>query len=285
MNNNTRTKILLAAVVVVVLLGVGWLLLRNTSILKHTPGTVIPIVEIPIPEKPFGYIEIMGGCGPYYTTGICVNVRSGPGTEHSVVARLRTGVVLKVEPVTIADDQPETANGRRWYKVTFNKTLAYPERVAGGWYVAVNPSSIRQFADPGDSTLEPGVKTTTKKRIVVQLSKQMLYAYDGDKLFMQEPVSTGLELTGTPLGTFRVFTKTPSRFMQGPIRGVSDQVYDLPGVPWDLYFTSGGAVIHGAYWHDNFGQQWSHGCVNLPSQQAKKLYEWADLGTPVIIEE
>ena len=73
--------------------------------------------------------------------------------------------------------------------------------------------------------------------------------------------------------------------MQGPVPGVSDDAYDLPGVPWDLYFTHGGAVIHGAYWHDKFGEPWSHGCVNLPLQKAKELYLWADVGTPVTVQD
>ena len=73
--------------------------------------------------------------------------------------------------------------------------------------------------------------------------------------------------------------------MQGPLPGISDQYYDLPGVPWNLYFTEQGAVIHGAYWHDHFGERWSHGCVNLPAEVAHKLYEWADLGTPVIVQD
>ena len=72
--------------------------------------------------------------------------------------------------------------------------------------------------------------------------------------------------------------------MQGPLPGVSDQYYDLPGVPWDLYFTKDGAVIHGAYWHDHFGEQWSHGCVNLPTDKAKELYLWAAVGIPVTVK-
>ena len=110
-------------------------------------------------------------------------------------------------------------------------------------------------------------------------------AYDGDTLFMQEPVSTGLELTPTARGTFTIFKMTPARYMQGPIPGGTDQYYDLPGVPWNLYFTQGGAVIHGAYWHDHFGKPWSHGCVNLSPQNAKKLYEWAPIGIPVTIQK
>jgi lipoprotein-anchoring transpeptidase ErfK/SrfK len=65
---------------------------------------------------------------------------------------------------------------------------------------------------------------------------------------------------------------------------VSDEYYDLPGVPWDLYFTVDGAVIHGAYWHEEFGQRWSHGCVNLPPDQAEKLYKWADIGMSVLVQ-
>jgi lipoprotein-anchoring transpeptidase ErfK/SrfK len=73
--------------------------------------------------------------------------------------------------------------------------------------------------------------------------------------------------------------------MQGPIEGISTQYYDLPGVPWDLYFTNEGAVFHGAYWHDEFGKVHSNGCVNLPVAKAKELYAWADLGTQVVVRD
>ena len=64
--------------------------------------------------------------------------------------------------------------------------------------------------------------------------------------------------------------------MQGPLPGIpGNQYYDLPGVPWNLYFTQEGAVIHGAYWHDSFGSRYSHGCVNLAPEDARKLYGWA----------
>lgn len=74
-----------------------------------------------------------------------------------------------------------------------------------------------------------------------------------------------MELSPTPKGEFIIFRKTPSRYMQGPIPEITgSNYYDLPGVPWNLYFTHGGAVIHGAYWHTSFGEEYSHGCVNLP---------------------
>lgn len=56
--------------------------------------------------------------------------------------------------------------------------------------------------------------------------------------------------------------------------------YDLPNVPNVMYFYQGYS-IHGAYWHNNFGYQMSHGCVNAPLAAAEWLYNWASIGTPV----
>jgi lipoprotein-anchoring transpeptidase ErfK/SrfK len=171
--------------------------------------------------------------------------------------------------------------GRTWYKIGFDEWLRYPGR-AKSLYVAAD--FVSTFTDPGPIELT-GTALQGDKRIIVDRSSQMLYAYEGDTLFMKQPVSTGLELTPTPRGTFHVYAKTPSRYMQGPLPGISDQYYDLPGVPWDLYFTKQGGAIHGAYWHDNFGRAWSHGCVNLSYDAAKELYAWADLGTTVVVRD
>lgn len=232
---------------------------------------------LPTTEPPqFPYIEIVDGCGPYYAGGVCVNMRSGPGTEHPVVKQLRTGVVLKVAE-TVTNEK-----GEQWHKIAIDKYIRYPERVETDWYVSNDV--VELIYDDGDHRFEPGKTAVSTKRIIVDLSEETLYAYDGDELFMQELVSTGRELSPTPQGTFIVFQMMPSRYMQGPLPGQTDE-YDLPGVPWNLYFTAQGAVIHGAYWHDKFGQPWSHGCVNLPLEKAKELYLWADIGTRVIVQD
>ena len=243
----------------------------STLTSTSTPAvTTTPVAAVP----QFTYIEVVDSCGPYYE-GVCVKMRSGPGVQYPAVARLRTGVVLLVGDTV-------TVDGHDWYKIQFASALQYPERVKGSLFVSADV--VRAFRDPGDQLLTKGENASTTKRIVVDVSQEMLYAYDGDVLFMKEPISTGLEFTPTPRGTFLIFKKTPARYMQGPLPGVSDQVYDLPGVPWDLYFTQDGAVIHGAYWHDHFGEPWSHGCVNLSPQNAKKLYLWAEVGVPVTVQ-
>ena len=255
--------------------------LEETVPLHNESGTDDEVATTP-PDTPtlFEYIEVTDGCGIHFD-GECLRVRSGPGTEYPVVGRLRNGMVLKV-------GETVEQNGETWYKIIFDEWLRYPERVTSEWYV--NGAYVRVLLDEGDETLWDKASTTTPiittRKIIIDRTEQKLYAYDGDTLFMEIPISTGLELTPTPRGTFTIFKKTPSRYMQGPLPNLVDQQsYDLPGVPWNLYFTDGGAVIHGAYWHNSFGTKYSHGCVNLFPENAHTIYDWAELGTKVIVRD
>lgn len=233
---------------------------------------IIEKLELP-PE--FGYIEVVDSCGPYHE-GACVNVRSAPRKDAPLVDRLRTGAVLRV-----GDKVGEY--GDEWYPIIYDEWLRYPERVSKERYVSAR--YVTYFSNEGIVELKEGEKYKTTKRIIVDRSDQKLYAYDGKVLYMEETISTGIELTPTPRGSFKVYKKTPTRYMQGPLPGISAKKYDLPGVPWNLYFTNEGAVIHGTFWHDKFGRVWSNGCVNLPPEKAKKLYMWADIGTEVIVRD
>ncbi len=224
----------------------------------------------------YTYVEVTDSCGPYFQDE-CVNIRSGPGTNYPVINKLRKGAVLKVDKLISGDD------GDLWYEITFDEWVRYPERQEGSWYIAAD--FVREFQNVGEQVLDYDSDYSTQKAIIVDRSEQKLYAYDGAEIFMEETISTGRELAPTPIGTFTAFKMTPSRYMQGPIPGITDQVYDLPGVPWAIYFTDQGAAIHGAYWHDNFGTPWSNGCVNLPPEKARELYDWAELGMKVTIRE
>ncbi|MBP6949263.1 MAG: L,D-transpeptidase family protein [Candidatus Pacebacteria bacterium] len=247
---------------------------NDTVSLEAKPDTA-STTNLTSKNELFEYLEVINGCA-FDFSGECVNVRSGPGLEYPVVVKLRNGIVLKVA-------EHITKDGKEWYKILFSNELAYPERVTSDWYVS--SEFVKLFLHEGDKNSEIDIISTTTKTITIDISEEMLYAYDGDVIFMKEVISTGLEFTPTPKGTFSIFKMTPSRFMQGPIKGVSEQIYDLPGVPWNLYFTKDGAVIHGTYWHDHFGKPWSHGCVNLSTENAKKLYEWAEIGTKIVVQK
>ena len=291
MDTSSRYKLLAAGcgVVIIVLIALGFFFWKSLDVQGSPLGVVagestssapvvVPIAvststDVVVPQ--FQYIEVTDSCGPYLDGGPCVNMRSGPGLNYPSVLQLRNGIVLKVVSTTVAD-------GHTWYQIGFDGVVRYPERVTSAWYVSGDYVTL--FSDPGPSATNK-INASSTKRIIVDLTNETLYAYDGDTLFMQQAISTGLELTPTAVGKFWVMRKTPDSYMQGPIPGLSDQVYDLPGVPWDLYFTNDGAAIHGAYWHNHFGEPWSHGCVNLPPDQAKILYAWADLGTPVTVQD
>ena len=111
--------------------------------------------------------------------------------------------------------------------------------------------------------------------IDIDLSEQMLYAYDGDTLVNSFLVSTGVSAHPTVTGTFYVYVKYLYTDMSGP-------GYYLPDVPYTMYFYSGYG-IHGTYWHNNFGYPMSHGCVNMRTSDAAWVYNFSKIGTPVVI--
>ena len=114
----------------------------------------------------------------------------------------------------------------------------------------------------------------------VNLSEQSLTAYEGDTPVLYTLVSTGRPGFDTPTGEFQVLVKLESQTMEGVIGG---EYYNVPDVPWVMYFTDEGHALHGTYWHNNFGNVMSHGCVNLPMDVAEWMYGWADIGMRVEI--
>ena len=119
----------------------------------------------------------------------------------------------------------------------------------------------------------PPSAPTSGRWIDVNLSAQQLTAYQGNTPVRSTLVSTGLPRTPTPTGRYRVYVKYASTLMSGP-------GYYLPNVPYTMYFYRGYA-LHGTYWHSNFGRPMSHGCVNLPTSEARWLFNWASVGTLV----
>jgi lipoprotein-anchoring transpeptidase ErfK/SrfK len=109
--------------------------------------------------------------------------------------------------------------------------------------------------------------------IDVDLTNQMVYAYEGDVIVNSFLVSTGTWLTPTVTGEYKIYVKYRSGSMSGP-------GYYLPNVPYIMYFYKSYG-LHGTYWHNNFGTPMSHGCVNLRTDEAAWLFDWASVGTVV----
>jgi lipoprotein-anchoring transpeptidase ErfK/SrfK len=127
---------------------------------------------------------------------------------------------------------------------------------------------------------EPGElpKVSKKERwIDVDLSSQSVSAYEGKNSVNTFIVSTGTWQHPTVTGQFHIYVKYRYTDMAGP-------GYYLPDVPYTMYFYDGYG-LHGTYWHSNFGTPMSHGCINLRTEDAAWLYNWADVGTLVNVHE
>jgi len=127
----------------------------------------------------------------------------------------------------------------------------------------------------------------SNKKIEVDLSKQKLYGYENGQKIFEFLISSGT-WNRTPTGTFKIWIKVKSQKMSGGSRELGTYFY-LPNVPYIMYFYNDqtpkqmGYSTHGTYWHNQFGKPMSHGCVNMKTEEAKVLYEWADMDTPIEI--
>jgi len=130
-----------------------------------------------------------------------------------------------------------------------------------------------------------------KKRIEISLREQRLRAYEYDQEVYSARISSGIPNsrldaddfpTATPVGNFVVYSKMPSKHMGSVAGGAEVEErggFTLPGVPWTSFFKDpGGYALHGTYWHNNFGLQMSHGCVNMRNEDARWIFRWT---TPV----
>lgn len=120
------------------------------------------------------------------------------------------------------------------------------------------------------------------KWIEVDISEQRLYMKENGNTVNSFLVSTGKWFI-TPTGQWRIWTKLNSTRMRGGSKALGT-FYDLPNVPYTMYYDRGYG-IHGAYWHNNFGQPMSHGCTNMKPEEAKIVFDWAQVGTRVIVQD
>lgn len=120
-----------------------------------------------------------------------------------------------------------------------------------------------------------------EKWIDVNITKQTLVAFEGEKAVYATIVSTGEDglLEGartTEKGIFRIHTKYVTTTMDSDAVG---EEFELRDVPYVQYFKEGFA-LHGAYWHDAFGMPKSHGCINLAPEDARRLFHWTEPSVP-----
>ena len=171
------------------------------------------------------------------------------------------------------DGIDEGPDGQPWYRI-FDELIGFPYHVLA---IHLRPIPFEEW-----SPITPDVPLENK-RIEVNLTTQILTAYEYDQIVFQTNISSGIPAgrpspnvisTKTPSGEFRIMSKYPSKHMGNGSLFADIDDYELPGVPWTSFFTESGVAFHGTYWHDNFGTPMSHGCINMRIDEAKWVFRW-----------
>ncbi|HEX6506731.1 MAG TPA: L,D-transpeptidase, partial [Chloroflexota bacterium] len=131
------------------------------------------------------------------------------------------------------------------------------------------------------------------KRIIVSLSREALFAYDGDRLVLQTLVTTGNPSLPTPAGSYQVMGKFHPYEFISPWPAGSPYWYPPSLSNYAMLFRDGGYFLHDAPWRSVFGPGTNgpgqpgtnyggtHGCVNIPPGPMIFLWNWTPVGTTV----
>jgi hypothetical protein len=129
----------------------------------------------------------------------------------------------------------------------------------------------------------PGWAVNGERWIDINVNKQLLMLFEGEKPVYAALVSTGEAGLGDPettkstrRGVFRIHTKYLTTTMDSKTVG---EEFELRDVPYVQYFQDGYA-LHAAYWHDAFGMPKSHGCINLAPEDARRIFFWTEPHVP-----
>lgn len=195
-----------------------------------------------------------------------VDAYSSVGKNQNLLYRFYYSATFWILDVVIDHDM------KIWYKLLDDRTYA-------AYYIPAD--HMRLVPNEELTPISPNISFEDKK-IIVDLPSQVLTAYEEERLVFQTKISSGIRLLeggfATPKGIYRVMRKRPCRHMANPTNGYGSG-FDLPGVPWVSYFIGDGIALHGTYWHNDYGNPSSHGCVNMTPQTSKWIYRWT---TPIV---
>jgi len=231
------------------------------------------------------------------TLEISPTVTSTQATSPTVTPTLVTSSTVTPAPVTTPvvaslNRTHTVATGENLFRIALRYGLTTKElAVANG---IANPNSVYvgqvlRIPAPGQS-LGPAPAPVARvagsgKRIVVSISRQHLWAYNGSREVYSFVASTGLATSPTKQGMFQVLDKIPNAYasqwnLQMPywlgiyyVGRIENGIHALP------ILASGQRL-----WSGYLGRPVSFGCIVLDTLAARQLYQWADVGTKVVVQ-
>ncbi|HCR72101.1 MAG TPA: hypothetical protein DIW23_11705 [Anaerolineae bacterium] len=236
---------------------------------KNIPNT--PLTELPNGQGFFAEVTV-----PFIDLAH-EGVVASPWLQDHIVfnfpPRLYYGQVVWIDQIRTVNGFPEY----RWNEDANGRGYGY----GGGYgeYFWGDGAGFKVLTDDDVSMISPDVDPA-EKTISLDLDYQTLSCYESGREVFFCKVSSGksfdpvtgeiVDTYATPAGTLLTHWKIISKNMTA---GNESAGYSTPAVPW-CTFIQGGVAIHGAHWHNAFGEKRSHGCVNVTPEDAKWIFRW-----------
>lgn len=187
-------------------------------------------------------------------------------------------------------DRIRTENGFVEYRWNEDVPHGYGYGAYGEFFWG-DGAGFKVLTDADVAPINPDVDPNEKK-IDANLDNQTLSCYEGNTEVYFCRISSGLGIdlgTGqpsdklaTPVGNLLTHWKIMSLNMTA---GTFQSGYSTPAVPWSTMISGDGVAIHGAFWHNAFGEKRSHGCINVTPEDAKWIFRWTTPYVPLTQSE
>lgn len=178
-----------------------------------------------------------------YINASTLNVRNGPSVDNQKIGSLK-----KYECVKVLKEYDE-------------------------WYLVINNDDLIGYINKSFT------KDIDELYVVIDLSEQKLWLYDGNEVLIETDIVTGMLDTPTRSGLFKIYSKQTDRYLTGEDYNAHVNYW----MPFD-----GGIGLHDASWRKKFGgdiylTDGSHGCVNIPKDITDDIFEKVSVGTKVLV--
>jgi lipoprotein-anchoring transpeptidase ErfK/SrfK len=231
-----------------------------------------------LPNQPVQALP-QGSLGPGMWVEVTVpyveaSLENGPSSNSWISARLDQGLLIRLyySQVFWVDRIKTSASGKVLYRVN-------PNYYGGVDMLWAEAAAFRPITAEDIASINPGAED---KRVVIDVIRQSLSCFEGSQEVYYCRVSSGAKFDmygnvvdkwSTPVGQHRVARKYISLQMSGGTTGAG---YDLPGIGWTSIFATGGVAIHSTFWHNNYGDPMSHGCVNTTPEDSRWIFRWTE---------
>lgn len=135
---------------------------------------------------------------------------------------------------------------------------------------ATTPTAKKTAFDFDPVSQQP--KNPRAVKLFLSTGAQRLYVVEGSTVLLATPVTVGAAATPTPLGNFTIYSKTEKR------RRASS-----PGAGYPMTYWMEFKPAYGLHWGFVKPTASTHGCVRMPIDSARKVYNMIPTGTPINI--